>query len=409
MRGQAQDALKAGAWSISESRERLRSREAIVGAEVAISTALLIVGGLLGVSFFRLMSVERGFETQHVLTQDLSLGAPRYPDTAGRVRFIDDALREIRRIPGVEAAGATSQLPLHGETWVDMLATPETAGNDKDAPPANFRFTSPGYWTAMGVALKQGRLIEESDRGRNVVLLSESAARRLWPDGAALGKTVRRGGSQRPWMEVAGVVADARTGLAAEPPVLVYEPNWVETPPAISLAVRTKGDPLAAASGLRQVLGRLDPELPLPQVRTMETIVADSVAPRRFYLQLSISFALAALLLTAIGIYGVIAYSALRRTRELGIRLALGAQPSGVTRMVLTQGMLPVAVGLAVGVALAMGASRLIESQLFGVQPGDPVTMAAVAVLIALAALAACWLPAWRASRLNPVDALRAE
>lgn len=409
LRGQAQDAMKAGAWSMSESGERLRSRAAIVGAEVALSTALLVVGGLLGVSFLRVMSVEKGFETAHILTQDLNLEGPRYRDMASRIRFVDDALREIRDTPGVVAAGATSHLPLHGETWVDMLVTPETAGRELDAPPANFRFATPGYWTAMGVALKQGRLIEESDRGRNVVLLSESAARRLFPHGSAVGRTVRRGGDQRPWMEVVGVVADARTGLETEPPVLVYEPNWVETRPSLSFVVRTAGDPLAVASSVRQVLSKLDAELPLPQVRTMERIVSDSVAPRRFYLQLAVGFALAALLLTAIGIYGVIAYAALRRTRELGIRLALGEQPGGVVRLMLAQGMLPVVVGMAVGLALAVAASRLIASQLFGVEPGDPITLAGVAASITLVALAACWVPAWRASRLNPVDALRAE
>lgn len=409
LRGQAQDAMKAGAWSMSESSERLRSRAFVVGAEVALSTALLIVGGLLGASFLRVMSVERGFDTEHVLTQNLTLDGPRYREQASRLRFVDEAVRELRRTPGVVAAGATSHLPLHGETWVDLLVTPETAGRELDAPPANFRFATPGYWTAMGIALKQGRLIDESDRGRNVVLLSEAAATKLFPDGSAIGRTVRRGGDQRPWMEVVGVVADARTGLETEPPVLVYEPGWVETRPSVSFVVRTAGDPLAAASSVRQVLSRLDAVLPLPQVRTMERIVSDSVAPRRFYLQLALGFALAALLLTAIGIYGVIAYAALRRTRELGIRLALGEQPGGVARMMLAQGMLPVVAGMVVGLALAAAASRLIASQLFGVEPGDPLTFAAVASLITLAGLGACWLPARRASRLNPVDALRAE
>jgi putative ABC transport system permease protein len=316
----------------------------------------------------------------------------------------------------VTFAGVTSQLPLHGETWIDALADADSmATRDRfdwlgpEVPPANFRFASPGYWKAMGITLKQGRFLEEADRGRAVALIGERAARRLWPNDNALGKRIRRGGPDRPVMEVVGVVADVRTGLEKEPPLMVYEPYWAVGPGGPSFVLRTAMDPVSAAGQVRRAITSLDRELPIPQPRTMRQIVSESVAARRFQTSIAAAFAVSALLLTALGIYGVISFSVVRRTPELGIRMAIGAQANDVAAMVLRQGMIPVAGGLVIGMACALAVTRLIKSQLYGVTPQDPWIFGAVVLVLATAGALACWIPARRAARINPLRALRFE
>jgi predicted permease len=380
----------------------------LVGAEVALSTLLLVMGGLLLLSFYRVMSAPKGFEAAHVITQDVTLADPKYSDK-DRVRFVDEALRRLEQIPGVQALGVTNWLPIRGETWRCMLR--DAALQDKHGiAPANFRFFSPGYWAAMGIPLKRGRLIAASDRGRSVALLSERAAEMLWPGQDPIGKHVGScGDNEENSLEVIGVVADVRAGLEQEPPVTVYQGYWDTAFGSRSFAIRTQGDPAAVISAVRKTLRSIDSEAPLSRATTMEQIIDDSAAARRLQMELAITFALAALALASLGVYGVISFSVARRTPEIGIRIALGARAPQLAAMVLRQGMAPVLIGLAAGLGCALLAGRFIASQLYGVAPHDPATICAACAVLLIVAIAACWIPARRAMRIDPTTALRFE
>jgi putative ABC transport system permease protein len=280
---------------------------------------------------------------------------------------------------------------------------------------ADYRFVSEHYFTTMGVALKQGRFPDPRDRKHKVALISESAARKVWPGENPVGKLIRN--DPRPeWAEIIGVVADVRTdSLDKQPPMMVYVPYWDGAYWQGSVwgnetyAVRTAQEPAALANSLRAAIHKLDPELPLANVLTMRDLMSESLSIRRFQTLLAGVFAGAALLLSCLGIYGVISYSVARRAHEMGIRIAVGARPSQVSLLVFRQGIRPVIGGLLAGVAGALLAGRLIQSFLFGTEPRDaPATLTVVALLLAVAAIA-CWAPARRASRIDPAIALRNE
>ena len=285
-----------------------------------------------------------------------------------------------------------------------------------ERPLAHFRFISPHYFSAMGIALREGRTIAETDRNRKVAVISESAARRVWPGEDPVGKRIHNGDDAKSWVEVVGVAADVRTeSLEKQAPLLVYVPYWDgaywqgnvwgnET-----YLIRTASEPAAMTGAFRRAVRELDAELPLANVRTMQEIVSDSVGRRRFQTLLAGVFASAALLLACLGIYGVISYGVARRTNELGIRMALGAQSSEVALMVLRQGMAPVIGGLLLGVAASIAAAQMLGSLIFGVGARDPWTISAVSTLLLAVAAAACWIPARRASRIDPAGALRYE
>jgi putative ABC transport system permease protein len=388
---------------------RMGSRELLVSAEVALSTLLLVIGGLLLVSFYRVMRAPKGFETAHVITQDVSLGGPNYSEDRNRIRYVDEALRRIEEIPGVQAVGATNWLPVRGETWFCGLGE-GSRPRDKPIAIANFRFVSPGYWTAMGIALKQGRFLQPTDRGRDVAVLDEQAARLLWPGQDPIGKTVWSCGDReaKP-LEVAGVVGQVRSGLEKAPPVTVYQSYLDASFGSRSFVVRTAADPAAMMSAVRGVLRSVDAQVALSQAATMEQIVDESVAARRFQTELAVVFAVAALALASLGVYGVISFTVARRTPEIGIRMALGARGVQVAAMVLRCGMAPVAMGLAAGIACALLAAQLVASQLYSVAPNDPITIATVALVLLVVAAGACWVPARRAMRVDSMRALRFE
>lgn len=408
-RTEPQESLKLGAANASSHGSKLRFRELMVSVEVALSAALLIVGGLLMLSFFRLVGVDKGFEAAHVITQDTSLIGGKYREDPPRTQFIDVALRRLAAIPGVDAAGVTSQVPLRGETWIDGLRD-ATKPELPEPTLANFRFVSADYWRAMGIPLKRGRFFEESDRNRSVAVLSERAAKLLWPNEDPIGKQVHlTGGMQNEVGEVVGVVGDARATLEHESPLIVYEPYWVMGIGGPSFVVRTRADATAVMGEVRGVLRSLDSGLPLAQTKTMEQILDESVAARRFQMDLAVVFAAAALLLASLGVYGVISFTVARRTPELGIRIALGARTAEVVRMVLRQGMAPVIVGVVAGLFAALAIGRLLASQLYGVTARDPMVFAIVATALLGIAVCACLAPARRAARIDPVTALRSE
>ncbi|HXB70315.1 MAG TPA: ABC transporter permease [Candidatus Acidoferrales bacterium] len=409
-RVQVQDSLKAGAATSTEAGGKLRVREIMVSLEVALSAVLLIVGGLLMLSFFRVMRVDKGFEVAHIITQDVSYLSPKYAHSVRR-SIIAETVAKLAQLPGVQVAAAINRLPLLGDDWVSGLEDPDQPARPMEsAALANFRFATPDYWKAMGIPLKMGRFLDESDKGRPTAVISERAARYLWPNQSPIGKHVRGVGQPSPTLEVMGVVGEVRaSGLEHNPPMMVYEHYWRMQPVGMSFVLRTQSSPLAVAGAIRSVLASADPEMAIPQPTTMEQILEESVAARKFQMDLAVGFAAAALLLASLGIYGVISFAVARRTPEIGIRIALGAPGRQLMAMVLRQGMRPVLIGLAAGVACGLLVSRAMASQLFGVAPWDPVTICGAAAMLLTVAASACWIPARRATRIDPLTALRFE
>ena len=410
-RSDPQETLKSGGMAAGESRRTRRLRESLIGFEVALSTLLLIVAGLLISSLFHLLRVNRGFATEKVLTAEVDLPPQGYGEPAARLHFYNSLLDRLRALPGVHAAGWVSSLPLQGETSVTGIDVPP---GQPMAPPANFRTASLDYFAAMGIPLLRGRIFNESDRGRNVVVVSESIAARFWPSQDPIGRTCLAYWGGKKEEEVIGVVADIRTVNLDKPPVMmVYVPEWFagmgHVPQSAGIVLRTSGEERGVASAVRQAIHATDASVPIVALRPMSDLVSESVAPRRFQMLLSLLFACSALLLASLGIYGVIAYSVEQRRHELGLRMALGAQLSDLRRMVLRQGMAPVLAGLVSGIGASMVAGRLIESLLFGVSAWDPPTLGIVALVVVTVAALACYLPARRATKVDPMVALRYE
>jgi predicted permease len=404
---ESQESLKAGA--ATESGRKLWFRETMVGLEVALTTVLLLAGGLLMASFFRLLGVDKGFEVAHIVTQDVSFFSAKYAHGVAR-SAVESVTEKIARVPGVDVVGAVSQLPLMGEQWVDTLKDPDVpARPGEDNGVANFRFVTPGYFQAMGISLKAGRFLEESDKGRASAVVSEQAARFLWGNQNPIGKHVRGVGRTPPSLEVVGIVGEVRGKLEDAPPMMVYEHFWRMQPYAMSYVVRTRGDAATVIAGIRAVLSSADPEMAIPRARTMEQILEGSVAARKFQMYLAVAFAIAALGLASLGIYGVISFMVARRTPEMGIRIALGASGGELMGMVVRQGMVPVWAGLGVGLGCSVVVGRMIASQLYGVAPNDPRYILAVVVLLGAVGLGACWIPARRATRIDAMSALRVE
>lgn len=407
-----QQALHTNSRSFTDSSGRLRLRQALVSAEVGLSAALLIVAGLLLMSFVRLGAVERGFDASNVLTASISLPYARYGSDDEKLRFYDALLEDLRSAPGVMAAGLTSALPLRGNNWGSYAVPEGQRPQPGEEPPVEYRFVSTGYLEAMGIPLLTGRSFTREDQGRSVAVFSRSAARLLWPGGDAVGRRFWRGDPDDTF-EVVGLVPDVPSAdLATAPAPLVYQPltgTGGVVFPFASVAIRTAGDPALAAGVLRAVVRSLDSALAVSDVRTMQQIESASLGERRFQLTLVAAFGAAALVIAALGTYGVLAYTVASRTQELAIRLALGAHEFAVRSLVMRHGMRPVLVGLALGIAFAFVLGRLISSLLFSVTPSDPTTLSSVAAVTLGAAFLASWIPARRAARTSPVAALRYE
>ena len=414
-RTRSTEALAAMSRRTTDGRGARRLREWLVGAEVALSTVLLVIAGLLGVSFLGVLNVDRGFDAERVLTADISLPVSRYETNDQRDGFHRRMLESLNALPGVTSAALVGSLPLKAQIWGDIITKEGDTRPEVERPLASFRFISPRYFEAMGIDVRAGRGVTERDRVRPVAVMSESAAARTWPGEEAVGKRIRAGdGKNAPTIEVVGVVADVRTvSLEATPPPIVYVPYWDgglwqgSVWGNATYVLRSAREPATLAGPFRHAVRELDAELPLADVRTMRDVISASVAGRRFYTLVASVFAVSALFLACLGVYGAIAYTVACRANEMGLRMALGAQPSNVVGLVLRQGLLPIAGGLAVGVAAALWAGHLLSGLVFGVNPRDPATLAAVAVALATAAAAACWLPAHRASLIDPSRTLR--
>lgn len=406
-----QEVLHSESRLASESRGSRRVRRVLVGIEVAVSVALVLMTGLLTVSLIKLMHVNRGFTVERTVTVELDLPGQSYPDTQHRSVFYRDVLERLDRLPGVEHAAFTSVLPLTGDSWGDMARVPGDTRPFTQLPLESFRSVSPEYFSTIHLPLIAGQVFSASDWGKNVALVSEKTAKALWPGKNPVGQQFSRGdpATQKPFT-VVGVVGDARTVSLAKPdPMLIYVPYWYRVEPSAGLVVRTRQDPSAMADAIRQTIWGVDRSVPVPTVRSLGGLVADSVANQRFEMELLLVFAVSALLLAGLGVYGVVMYSVVQRYHEIGLRMALGAQPANVYSLVLRDGLLPVVVGAAAGIALAFGSARVLSSLLFQVSPYDPgLATAAVCVLLAVGT-AACLLPARRAAGVEPMQALRAE
>jgi putative ABC transport system permease protein len=409
IRTDPQTALQAGGRTTA-GRPGGMVRRTLIAAEVALSAACLVTGGLLLHSFSRVMQVDKGFRTERTLTVTLGLPWTRYPDQQHQSRFIRPLLERVAALPGASEVATSNVLPLSGEGNNNVVMPEGASWPIVERPLADQRSVSPAFFRAMGIPLLSGRALEDSDGERQVAVISATLAHRLWPVGSPLGRKIVNGDDKDHPIEVVGVVGDVRgASLTKTPNPTMYQPYWQRFQSNVGLVVRTGSSPATLAGAIRHEIRRLDSELPVPAFQTLDRLVDDSVAQRRFQLDLVLLFALAALALAAVGVYGVVAQLVTQRTNEIGIRMALGARAADVRRMVLLEGLGPVAAGLAVGFAAALSAGRLVSGLLFGVRAADPLTFAAVAGVLLAAALAACLIPARRATRIDPLEALRYE
>jgi putative ABC transport system permease protein len=394
----------------SESRASRSARRVLVGVEVAVSVALVLMTGLLTASLMKLMAVDRGFTTERTITAMINLPSESYPDTQHRSAFYKDVLQRMDRLPGVEHAAITSILPLTGDGWGDMARAAGDTRPVTQLPLESFRWVSPEYFTTIHLQLVSGQFFSESDWGKNLALISEKTARTLWPGKNPIGRQFSRGEPTEKPFTVVGVVADARTISLAKPdPMLIYVPYWYRCHPVAGLVVRTRQEPVAMANALRQTIWSVDRSVPVPEMRALGGVVADSVANQRFEMDLLLLFAVSALFLAGLGVYGVVMYSVVQRSREIGLRIALGAQRTTVYRLVLRDGLVPVALGAAAGLVLAFGSARVVSSLLFQVSPYDPALAAGAVCALLAVGTTACLLPARRAASVDPMQALRSE
>lgn len=406
------DALKDGGRSGSAARGN-RIRAGFVIAEVALALILLTGAGLLIRSFAKLLNTSPGFNAERTLTLDVSLPGSRYGDSAKRVEFLQRLIDQVAALPGVQATGAISFLPLTGlgaATSYEVVGHPIPPRGEE--PVCDVRVATNGYFKALGIPLLRGRWFNEDDQNdiKTRVIVNEAMARRHWPNEDPIGKRIKISWNDTREDEIIGVVGDVRhAGLDTEPRAMNYWPYRRFSYPSMTLATKTSGDPTSSVNAIASIVRNLDPLLAISDVRTMEQVVDDSVAQRRVTMLMLAIFAGAALVLAAVGIYGVIAYSVTQRTQEIGIRMALGARHQDVLRMVVGNAMLLTGIGIAIGVAGGLLLTRLMRELLFQVRPADPMTFVSVAAVLAAVAFVASFFPGRRAASVDPLIALRTE
>jgi putative ABC transport system permease protein len=408
------DDLKDGRRGSTGGVLHQRLLASIVVSEIALALVLLVGAGLMIRSFISINNVPPGFNPSGVLTMGISLSASRYSDIQQQAVFYERLLAEMNLLPGVESAASISKLPLGGASaWTSFTikGKPVQAGS---APNADYRAVSPGYFKAMGIPLLGGRDLSERDAkdAPDVIVINQMMAEHFFPDEDPLGKRIQIYPEPTRWREVVGVVGNVKLlGLESEINPAIYVPLPQNPyPNAIRngfLVVRAR-EPRSLVAAIRSGLRSVDKDVPISQVRTMEEVVSDSLAPRRLNMSLLAVFALLAAVLAAVGIYGVMAYVVTQRTHEIGIRMALGAQQAEVLRMVLGDGAKLTSIGVAIGLGAALGLTRIMSSLLYGVNAADIPTYACISLLLAIIAMLASYLPARRAARVDPIEALRA-
>jgi putative ABC transport system permease protein len=412
LRPALQESLKEGGRSSGRAAARPWVRNALVVSEVALSLVLLSCAGLLLKSFARLQSVHAGFDPKGVLSMQVSLASAKYAESHQQIQFYNQAVERLEQLPGVTSVGAISWqlMGLGSATSFRLGDRPAPAAGEE--PTGEVRMVTPGWFRTMDVPLLRGRAftLRDSAKAPQVVVINETAAREFWPGGDPLGKHVLMGWFTDLDAEIIGVVGDVRlTALKQPPRATLYWPVEQVTNSFMTFMIRSNGDPAQLAGAVRSAIASIDSDQPVAKMQTMDEVVANSLNQPRFTALLLAIFSGVALTLAVVGIYGVLFYTVSQRTHEIGIRIALGAQKSDVLKMVLSHGMALTLLGMGIGLALALAASRFLQKLLFEVQPTDPLTYAGVAALLAAVALLACYIPARRATKVDPMIALRYE
>jgi predicted permease len=423
------DTLKDSSRGATGGLHRSRLRSSLIVAEIALSLMLLIGAGLMTQSFVRLTRIDRGFQTEHILTADIDFSVSGFttwirPTSTRPQVTVQQLIERVRNQPGVQSISAVSGLPRGGGSGrLAAFAIKDQMPGAGEKPSANFTGITPDYFRTMGIPLLRGRMLSEADTFESpaVAIINETLAKRYFPGEDPIGKRLALIGangqpagpnpqSATPWSEVVGVVADTKNlSLRAETVPDIFVPYWQWPMQGPTVIVRTTGDPGKVAAAIRGELKALNPNLPAPAIRMMDEILAETVAQPRFHTLLLGLFGGLALVLSAVGIYGVMAYGVSQRTHEIGIRMALGAQKSNVLALVIGQGMRLAVIGVSIGILAALALTRVMRTLLYEITPTDPLTFIGVSVLLALIALLACWIPARRAAKVDPMVALRHE
>ncbi len=408
------DSLKDRARGSSADRRHERVRQILVVGEIALSLVLLVGGGLMMRSFLRLTSVDPGFDPSGVMVLTVPLAGARYATDEQRAAFFKQLTTQVSTLPGVKSASAINHLPLDGDVWTfnfTHAGRPEPPGGER--PSAVYRVVRPDYFRTMGAALQKGRDFTERDGATSpgVVIVNEALARRHWPGEEPLGKWITVGGGGINPLEVVGVVGNVKQGeWSSEPKPEMYQPHaQAASPRSMTLVIRASSGLTEMEPAVRREVWAIDKDLPVSQAASMDDVVADSVGPQRFNTLLIGVFAAAALILAAAGVYGVMSYAVAERTHEFGVRMALGARGRDVLGMVIRQGLVLTLFGLALGLAGALALARVLTGILYEVSPTDPLVYGGVALTLTLSALAACYVPARRATKVDPMLALRHE
>ena len=410
------DALREGGQRSVGNTAGPKIRKALLVSEVALALVLVIAASLLTQTFFRLLSVDPGFRPARVLTFELSLPDAKYAETNHIVALYDKVLGRLQTLPGVEAAGIAKTVPLDGapdSSSIRIIGRP--AKSEVDRPFASYNLVSPGYFSAVGTPLLRGREFQATDTAVStpIAIINRAMANKYWPGENPIGKQLGLGSVRFPVMTIVGMVADVKDlSLRQQPGPEMYIPYSQKTYVSLltmQVALRSKTDPAFMLESARQAIRSIDPDLPIAKVATMTALVDNSMAQPRFAMLVLGSFGALALVLACIGMYGVISYSVAQRTREIGVRMALGAARRDVFRMVLGQGARLAGLGIAIGLVAALAVTRLMAGFLYGVKATDPLTFAGVSLLLVGIALLACYVPARRATRVDPMIALRYE
>ena len=412
-RGTVQTTLRAGGLATTSDRAAMRTRAALLALQVGLSVTLLVVTGLLSLSFVRLINVDRGFAADRVLAVGVSMPATRYTEQRVRLAVYDRLLAAIHAVPSVESVTTSSMLPLAGQGQVNFIRAAGDTRPRSQLATANFRFIAPEYFRTLGIPVVRGRAFTDAERDANrdaPALISWRTAAQLWPGQDAVGKHFSRGEAGEQGFEVVGVVADARTtSLETPPPLMVYAPYWWRSRASLSLLIKTAADPVSLMPAVRRAVHEVDAEIAIGDARPLETIVDDAFAARRYQMRLFVAFGVVALLIAVVGVYAITAYGVSRRRREMNIRVALGASAAQITAMVVRQGTAPVIAGVAAGAIGALAIGGVVASLLFDVQPRNPFVITAVVALVSAIGAAACLVAARQGLAINPAAALREE